>query len=106
MTNARMNVADVLCGTLTQALEGSDTTAINHAIGAIAARMVLLEKKEAEWAFWRNLLELMTVNGHVPPPAKIAARRALHQQPGRNATALLASCIAEHAPVERPRGRR
>jgi hypothetical protein len=93
---AQTNIADVLCEALTRALEGADKTAINHAIGAIAARTVLLGKKEAEWAFWQNLLEMMTANDHVPPPAKTAARRALHEQPSRNAMTFLAKCIGEH----------
>jgi hypothetical protein len=100
---AQINVADVLCEVLTRALEGADTTAIDNALGAVAVRMALIEdekKKEEEWAFWQNLLELMSANDHVPPSAKTAAGRALRGRYSPNAISFFAECIVEHVSKE------
>jgi hypothetical protein len=93
---AQTNVADVLCEALARTLKGADATAISNAIGAVAARLAMLEKQTEEWAFWRHILEMMLVGDRVPPAAKTAARRALRGGYSLNAMTFLAECIVEH----------
>jgi hypothetical protein len=96
----QISVADVLCEALARALKGADATAMSNTIGAVAARMMLVERDKEEWAFWQNLLELMSANDHVPPSAKAAAGRALRGRYSPNAITFLAECIVEHVSKE------